>query len=211
MDQNNGNPEETNQWSPPSPPERTVPNNDPATNPWLNPPQAAEPETHTALGSVSDPTSRRRFLRTAVVAGGAVAAVSAMGGVVMARNHPRLANSILPGSVTPSGHCIEIVEGVKGSPQNPNQHIQVSYNDFITYIGTYDIGTNTFTIVHSHAILVDKNHHNPDLITTIISADFEQGNTAVVSLLVNPGVTTTNEYPAKSCLYVSQTLSATRP
>lgn len=203
MDQNNGNPEETNRWSPPTPPEQNVPNNDPATNPWLNPPSADGQAPQARARGLADPTSRRRFLRAAVAAGGAVAAVGAMGGVVLARDKPRLANSIVPGCHSPSGHCVEIVEGVKGSTHNPNQHIQVSYNDFIHYIGTQTGGV--FTIVHAHAILVDKNHHNSDLVTTIISATYKQGNKNVVSLFVNPGVTTTNEFPAHSCLYVSQT------
>lgn len=155
-------------------------------------------------GEFVDPASRRRFLRATVAAGAVVTGVVAAGSVVYAAQGPRILTTFTAGSATPSGHCVEIVEGVKGSQNNPNQHIQVSKSDFLAYIGT--ISGNTFTIVHGVAVLVDKNGHNPNFSTCIKSAAYKNGDTNVVSLLVMPGVTTMSEYPAKSCLYVNQSL-----
>jgi hypothetical protein len=180
-----------------------APDSDPAMNPWLNSPDSEGNAPR--LGRFSDPTSRRRFLRTAVAAGAVVAGTGVIGGIVAANRKPGIVSSTLAGRATPSGQCVEITQGVKGSEQNPNQHIQISTSDFTTYVGT--ISNGTFTIVHPYAVLVDKNNHNPDLTTCIQSAEYDNGNLGQVILTVDPGVTTTVEYPAKSCLYVSQTRS----
>jgi hypothetical protein len=157
--------------------------------------------TASSQKALSDPASRRRFLRTTVAAGAVVTGVVAAGGVVYAAKGPQILASLAAGNSVPSGHCVHIVEGVKGSTHNPNQHIQVSTTDFQTYIGS--ISGSTFTISHGVGVLVDKNGHSPNFAVCITDAAYKGGGTNTVSLTVNPAVT--DEYPTGSCLYISQT------
>lgn len=152
--------------------------------------------------ATSDPKSRRRFLRATVATGAVVTGVVAAGGVVYAAKGPQLLGSLVAGNSVPSGHCVQIAEGVKETGNNPNHTIQVTTADYLAYIGT--ISGNTFTILHGHAVLVAQNR--PNFVTCITSATYKAGGTTHVSLHVDPGVTSKDEYPAHSCLYVSQTL-----
>jgi hypothetical protein len=190
-------------------PENRMPHEDPAMNPWLNPPDGGDAPR---AGRFSDPTSRRRFLRAAVAAGAVVAGTGVVGGIVAANRKPGIVSSTLAGHATPSGQCVQIAEGVKGDPDTPNHEIQVDTADFTTYIGTIT-GTDAdpiFTIVHPYAVLVDnKNNVNPlpDITLCIQSAAYKQGGTQHVTLTVNPGVVTpdNSNYQSGDCLYVSQT------
>jgi hypothetical protein len=181
---------------------------DPATNPWLNRPGGDTPQP----GRFSDPTSRRRFLRTAVAAGAVVAGTGAIGGIVLANKKPGIVSSVLAGRSTPSGHCVTIAEAVKGTPDKPNHEVQVLTTDFTAYIGTITGNPPVFTIVHPYAVLTDdKNNSNPlpDIVLCIKSAAYKEGgpNPPHVTLTVEPGIVTPDHsnYQSGDCLYVSQT------
>jgi hypothetical protein len=177
-------------------------------------------------GVLADPTSRRRFLRATVAAGAIVGGVAAAGGVAFAANGPQLLKSFRAGTSTPSGHCVDITEGVHQG-NNPNDHVQVSTCDFLTYIGTIDGNASngdtkkncdptngsgtTFVILHPVAVLVDKNGHFDNTTLCILGASYKAGNTGQISLMVTPfsltqgGVVTKGDVPSGSCLYVNQT------
>src|SRR5262249_39090002 len=153
MSSGNGNPWDNAGWDNPgrAPMDRR-PNDDPATNPWLNSPDGDTPRP----GLFSDPTSRRRFLRTAVAAGAVVAGTGAIGGIVLANQKPGIVSSVLAGRATPSGQCVLIKEAVHGTDKSPQHHIQILTTDFTTYVGTITGNPAVFTIVHPYATLSDK-------------------------------------------------------
>ncbi len=181
-------------------------------------------------GAFSDPTSRRRFLRATVAAGAVVGAVATAGGIAFAADGPQILNSLHAGTATPSGHCVKITEGCKGG-SNPNDYIQVSTCDFLTYIGTIDgytsngvkhdncdptKGTGTvFVITHPVAVLVDKNGHLDNVTLCLTSATYKAHNDkGHISLFCNPftftknGKATNETDPEGSCLYVNQTATS---
>jgi hypothetical protein len=147
--------------------------------------------------------SRRRFLRNAVVASAASAAAVGAGAALIGATPlgPKLMSRVAVVGAVVSPGCIPLKEGSKGSPNSPNQTLQVDIAN-ASFFGTLS-GTavgSTLTLSHTpfNITLTAKSGGAPVLTTVVTGGEVANGN--VLKLFINPGVT--GEYPTGSCITI---------
>jgi hypothetical protein len=170
--------------------------------------------------------SRRTFLKAAVAASAAVAVAGGAAGFAIATGKVRAPFLSFVGQVA-SGVCMDLKQGGKFGPSNPNNFLQLddTYLDaFGTAASTKDSNKNfplTFTRCgthHSiHFTLTDKTNSNFVISGTLVETGGDGGNYSyeggdkvlylayidVVGGGPDPSASLNNQFPAGSCLTVN--------
>lgn len=167
-------------------------------------PNQNDESTIPSLPSVSpNGRSRRDFLRNAVIASAATATVVGASAAIIEATPlgPKLMSRIAVVAAVVSPGCIPLKQGSKGSPNNPNQILQVDIAN-ASFFGTLSGTTVGSTLTLSHTpfniTLTAKAGGAPVLTTVVTGGEVANGN--VLKLFITPGVT--GEYPEGSCITI---------
>lgn len=177
----------------------------------------SETTTNAELNTVED-KSRRTFLKAAVAASAAVVVAGGAAGFAIASGKAPTRFLSFVGFAA-SGSCIDIIQGGKFGPNNPNNFLQVDISNldsFGTASSTPDGNGNfpvTFTRCGGHTInftLTDKNS-GQSISGTLIetggdnsSYSYKSGTNGDLYLgYTNVTGDISNQFPAKSCLTLS--------